>query len=520
VQALCVCDIGDGTALYVGGSFTTAGGLPANAIARWNGSSWSVLANGLGGGGVRALAAFDDGSGVALYAAGSFQSAGQGSASRIAKWNGTSWSALGSGMGGGDVDALAVFDDGSGSALYASGTFANAGGAAVQHIARWNGSGWSALAGGWSGGDPASIEALAVFDDGSGPALHAAGTLQVPASPPTSFVARWTGSSWTLLTSPSDSGESVLALAVGDLGGGPALYAGGDFLSVAGVPANAIARWDGTAWSALGSGMDYLFEPPVRTLSIYDDGSGPALYAGGRFSSAGSTSASNVARWDGTLWEALGSGVDDRVYALAPRVQSGAHALFAGGTFANAGGNPSNSLAEWGLRPGCPQPGSVVCEPGASGTAACPCSNPPSGPVRGCDNSAATGGAQLVQGGLSTLSNDTLVFTATGEPPVTLSMLLQGTQLVQAGLTFGQGVRCTSGVLTRLFYRNASGGMVSLPGSGDPSVSSRSAALGDPIAQGTHRYYGIYYRDPTVLGGCPAMSTLNITQQIDVLWHL
>jgi hypothetical protein len=99
-------------------------------------------------------------------------------------------------------------------------------------------------------------------------------------------------------------------------------------------------------------------------------------------------------------------------------------------------------------------------------------------------------------------------------------MLLQGTQLVQAGLTFGQGLRCTSGTLIRLFAAHATGGAVSMPGPGNPSVSARSAALGDPIAQGTHRYYGIYYRDPTVLGGCPAMSTLNISQQLDVLWHL
>jgi hypothetical protein len=49
-------------------------------------------------------------------------------------------------------------------------------------------------------------------------------------------------------------------------------------------------------------------------------------------------------------------------------------------------------------------------------------------------------------------------------------------------------------------------------------VHARSAALGDTIAPGTHRYYGVYYRDPTVLGGCPAASTFNITQQLDLLW--
>jgi hypothetical protein len=49
-------------------------------------------------------------------------------------------------------------------------------------------------------------------------------------------------------------------------------------------------------------------------------------------------------------------------------------------------------------------------------------------------------------------------------------------------------------------------------------VHARSAALGDPIAAGTRRAYGVYYRDPLVLGGCPVTSTFNMTQQLDVLW--
>ena len=82
------------------------------------GSEFSTGFNGY----VRTMVAFDDGSGPALYAGGSFTTAGGASASYIAKWNGTSWSAWlpGSGMNG-PVQALAVFDDGSGPALYAGG---------------------------------------------------------------------------------------------------------------------------------------------------------------------------------------------------------------------------------------------------------------------------------------------------------------------------------------------------------------------------------------------------------------
>jgi hypothetical protein len=71
----------------------------------------------------------------------------------------------------------------------------------------------------------------------------------------------------------------VLALAVYDDGGGPALYAGGGFNVAGDVPANHIAKWDGSQLVALGSaGAD---EQLVDALAVYDDGGGPALYAAG-----------------------------------------------------------------------------------------------------------------------------------------------------------------------------------------------------------------------------------------------
>ena len=43
VYALAV----SGGTLYAGGEFTTAGGIAANYIAQWNGSSWSALGSGM-----------------------------------------------------------------------------------------------------------------------------------------------------------------------------------------------------------------------------------------------------------------------------------------------------------------------------------------------------------------------------------------------------------------------------------------------------------------------------------------
>ena len=94
------------------------------------------------------------------------------------------------------------------------------------------------------------------------------------------------------------SSGAVYALAVFDDGLGPALHAGGDFTTAGGVAANRIARWDGgTSWSPLGSGTN----APVAALLVFDDGTGPALIAGGPFSSAPDSGDSFLARFACTV---------------------------------------------------------------------------------------------------------------------------------------------------------------------------------------------------------------------------
>jgi len=161
-----------------------------------------------------------------------------------------------------------------------------------------------------------------------------------------------------------------------------------------------------------------------------------------------------------------------------------------------------------------------ICDPGIDSVIACPCGNAPSGAGRGCDNSAATGGASLAASGIAYLSIDSLVFTATDERPNSTSVLVEGTAPVSSGLVFGQGVRCLGGTLKRLYVKTAVSGSITAPdfGAGDPTVSARSAALGDPILPGETRWYLVYYRDPLVLGGCPATSTFNSTQTGRVDW--
>ena len=95
--------------------------------------------------------------------------------------------------------------------------------------------------------------------------------------------------------------DTVYALAFDASGN---LYAGGCFTTAGGVSANRIAKWDGSSWSALGSGMN----DSVYALAV--DASGN-LYAGGYFTTAGGVSANRIAKWNGSSWSALGSGMND-----------------------------------------------------------------------------------------------------------------------------------------------------------------------------------------------------------------
>lgn len=116
---------------------------------------------------------------------------------------------------------------------------------------------------------------------------------------------------------------------------------GGAFTSARSTPANRIARWNGSAYVALGSGLDN----HVRAIAELPNGD---LIAAGDFANAGGAPASRIARWDGTQWSALGSGIGSAslhgLYAVAVTPNGD---LYAGGYFQNAGGVPSNAIARW-----------------------------------------------------------------------------------------------------------------------------------------------------------------------------
>jgi hypothetical protein len=164
--------------------------------------------------------------------------------------------------------------------------------------------------------------------------LYAGGDFMTAGGVAVNFIAQWNGSRWSALGSGMNS--SVYALAMS----GGTLYAGGAFTTAGGNTANCIAQWNGSSWNPLGSGFgggDY-FGPYVSALAL----SGGTVYAGGDFTTAEGNAANYVAQWDGSSWSALGSGVNNVVNALA--VSGGA--LYAGGDFTTAGGKVSTYAAK------------------------------------------------------------------------------------------------------------------------------------------------------------------------------
>lgn len=321
----------------IGGAFASARSTPANRIARWNGSAYVALGSGLDNH-VRAIAELPSGD---LIAAGDFANAGGAPASRIARWDGSQWSPLGSGIGSASLHglyALAVTPNGD---LYAGGYFQNAGGVPCNAIARWSNGAWSAVP-----GLGATVFALLALPNGE---LVVGGNFSTAGGQPASRIARWNGSSWSAFGSGL-TGFRVDALARlpnGDL------VAGGAFTAAGGVPAANIARWNGSSWSPLGSGAN----GDVKALVALPNGD---LLAGGQFSQIGGVAAHGLARWNGSSWSAYGFGAGSQVYALGV---DGADRRVAAGFFSSMGSTSSSQVVAIGSS--CPAVAAV-------GGAGCP----------------------------------------------------------------------------------------------------------------------------------------------------
>ena len=203
-----------------------------------------------------------------------------------------------------------------------------------------------------------------------------------------------------------------------------------------------------------------------------------------------------------------------RSFALLPLLGVLAQESSSRGTHDGGGLAPDSSIPRSGTH-AAEQPLTenwyrFFCGPGWDPDTTTPCGPHGNGsPYRGCANSANPQGARLdVQSGDS--AADDVVLTASGERSSSLSIVLQGSTRSIAGLPFGDGVRCATGVTRRLYTQQAVDGVISAPQINEPSIRTRSAALGDPIPSPAFRYYQVWYRD--------GPGNFNITNGLRIDW--
>ncbi|MBL8880608.1 MAG: hypothetical protein JNG88_15965, partial [Phycisphaerales bacterium] len=239
-----------------------------------------------------------------LYVAGNFAYIENTRVESIACWNGQYWAPLAGGVSNpenvpglyGWVNALAIYDDGGGSALYAGGRFTRAGGVPVQGIAKWDGLQWHAV--GTLDSDDCVVLALATADFGEGLRLFAGGDIATVGGVAVSNLAAWDGQQWHDVGGGVGNGVgAVYALKAAMIENAPQLFVGGSFGSAGPLQTEDIARWDGAAWHAVGGGMSTTSSGTVYSIEVFDDGDGPAIWLGGDFESTSAGVSLNIARF-------------------------------------------------------------------------------------------------------------------------------------------------------------------------------------------------------------------------------
>lgn len=384
--------------LIAGGDFTSADGTPTNRIASWNGSSWQPLAEGVslssGNAWVDNVVEYNG----ELVVVGHYSQAGNNQdldSVGVAAWNGTHWRYIGLSIWSGvlwtEMLCGAVYNG----QLYLGGDFQYAWSFAgspsfrwtfnTKHIARWNGTTWSAVGAGIRDASlSVGVKAMTTHEG----ALYAGGSFDYTAGGwelnnlawfdgaswgPTGGGVRPTGSVAALESIYNDSTHSQWLVVGGNYSssqqgiayytsfdwwrslpggvpngpintmckwGDPGFFAaGGSFTSIGDSAALNVALWKNGGWNHLGNGLN----GTVNDLCVYKN----QLYAAGNFSYSGLQSLNNIAVWVGGYesghWSPLLNGVNGPVNALTIFGDR----LIVAGQFSNAGGIPASNIAQW-----------------------------------------------------------------------------------------------------------------------------------------------------------------------------
>ncbi len=334
----------------MGGTFTAAGGVPgADRIASWNGSAWSAVsspASQISNGAVNAIA-YDAATGD-VFAGGTFTNAGgDPNADFLARWDGTSWAPFCNATTSppsitATVYALQIV----GRTLYVAGAFADGAGiASADRVLACNldtGASSSTVV---DAAHEFTGTVYALTADSNGTLYAGGGFTDLEGQAAADNVAYRDGTGWHAMGSGGGSCSCAVPDFVRSLTAvGTDVYVGTDATDVAGIArADHVARWNGSAWSAVGSnGADTDGWFPASAFIYGMANNGHDIYATGSFQNAdGDPTADFIASFDGSAWHAVGSdGAGNGPWSgngLA--LASFGGKLVAGGNFTSAGGD-------------------------------------------------------------------------------------------------------------------------------------------------------------------------------------
>ena len=268
--------------IYIAGNFINASGdVNADHLAKWNGTTWEYVVTGISGN-IWDIVFASNGD---LYIAGTFTNLGDANGDLVVKWDGTSLSSLGTGMQGGTV-CLALAIDSSDN-LYAGGDFTTAGGVAnTAKIAKWDGSVWTPLSTGLNN----TVWDITIDRDDN---VYIVGQFTDAGDANGDYITKWTGSAFESLGTGANS--VLYSVMVDDSNN---VYVGGNVTTLGGVTVAYWGKWNGKKWEALGDGTSAV----VRRILRKDN----KIYLSGDFTTAGDISLTDrTAIWNGSTYAHL-----------------------------------------------------------------------------------------------------------------------------------------------------------------------------------------------------------------------
>jgi hypothetical protein len=339
------------------GAFTTAGGLPVNGLASWDGASWHGLGFPLADAAFAAIGVVGDQL-IVLAAAGSgasefaeiwtldaegwaceskhvrapvgfgydilglngdptilgtlFHVDGSFVAGTITRRDGV-WRAFENGTDR-PVRDIAKADIGD----FVVGYFRQIEGVVANCVARRSGSTWQPLP------PLTDVNGNLTAATAHGGALVVGGNYLSPRGTAFSHAAMWTGDEWQPLGDGPPLTDIRALTSDGDT-----LYAGGK---------GGVASFASDVWSPIGSPIVSTLTAPIRAMAMH----GGHLVAAGRFTKIANLTTNSIARWNGSTWQAMGTGLDGTVYSLCEHDGN----LIAAGSFVIPGYTERN-LARW-----------------------------------------------------------------------------------------------------------------------------------------------------------------------------